>query len=213
MTDGTGVGVEGRILRLERECRLLRGLLTAGALVLAGMVSMGQAAQPPKVVQAEGFQVIDSQGRVLATLGSDERLRCALKLHAESGEPQVVLGARPDGGAVLAFIENGKDPTCLLATTPGSMSGLNLGGPGKASTVGLNVSGDMAGISFHMGEVGASMGVLKGNAEVFIGKGSRHPSAAITRYAAGDVCLKLWDKEGKLLHCIPEGAHPESNPK
>lgn len=205
--------VDERLRRLERKCRWLQSLVAAGTVVMLGMVAMGLAAPPPKVVQAETFQVTDSKGQVIATLGADERMRCALKLLAKSGEPQVILGADSEGGARLVFIDGGTDPSCIFASTPGTGSGLTLGGPGKPNTVFLNVTDAHAGISIRGGGVGASLGVMNGNAELFIGKGPDHPSAAITRYAAGDVCLKLWDKLGKLLHCVPEGAHPESNPK
>jgi hypothetical protein len=203
-----------RLARLERECRLLRGAVSLGALGLLAVVTMGQTAPVPKVVQAETFQVVSPDGKVLGSLGVDDRMRSALKLYADNGKPQVILGADADGGGLLGFVDKGEKLRVALNSDPERGAAFILRGDGERREVALTSSTDASGLNVGDGQATLSLGVKDGNGEFCIGSGAPDKlSASITRFKGGDVCLKLWDKDGKLFHCVPEGAHPEANPK
>jgi hypothetical protein len=217
MGDPTGAGVELRVLRLERECRRLRCALAIGAVVVLGAAAMGQGAPAPKVLQAQSFELVGLDGKVLASLGPDERMRCALKLYATGGEPQVALGASVDGGGVLAIMQDESEPACVLSAVPGKVSVLTLFAKGREHAATIIAHDKGGGVSCRSAGVDASLGILRGNAEICVGKvlesGATRPSASLTRFASGDTTLKIWDKDGTLFHDIPPGSHPEANPK
>ena len=214
MTEGTVSEMGRRMDRLERECRLLRGLVALGTLGLVAVAAMGQAAPPPKVVQAETFQVVDAKGTVLASLGVDDRMRSALKLYAENGKAQVALGANTDGGGSLGFIDKGEQLRVMLGSHPGHGAAFVMREGEEHHGVGITMDSAGAGLNVGDGKVTLSLGATGGNGEFCIKDGTpKRMSASITRFSGGDVCLKLWDKDGKLFHCVPEGSHPESNPK
>ena len=117
------VSLEARLGRLERENRKLRVGMVAVLAVVVGLVCVAAINPMQKIVRAERFEMVDSQGRVQATLGvKREGPGYVLVLHS-SGKVHVNQPVRagrfevPDSeGKVCATLQmrDGRSPALTL---------------------------------------------------------------------------------------------------
>lgn len=116
--DSASPTLETRLLRLERERRLTRGLLLGLALLLGG--SWFQAATQPvqEVVRARRFELLDTEGRPLAALLSDLNGNSKLWLHNAQGERSVSLGSDTDGDGGFWLNNAQGKPSTFLGSDP-----------------------------------------------------------------------------------------------
>ena len=63
MTEATMAGLRERLDHLERQHRTLKRAASCAALVIAGVLLMGQATPAPRVIEAEKFVVRDPDGQ------------------------------------------------------------------------------------------------------------------------------------------------------
>ena len=132
--------IEARLARLEKTAWLQRSVLVALALVLGIVLLSGARAPMPDIVRAEGFEVVDGDGRVLVAIGSDEdgglltvrnrqeTMYVMLTTDADGGlfmirnrnhQPVVSAYADDDGGAVLVKNAVGRDIALVAADSTG----------------------------------------------------------------------------------------------
>lgn len=110
MTDQTLETLTGRIDRLERQNRFLKGVAVAiGALVL----SVGAAAQATKSAPVVGdrFTLVDTMDRARATLenrAGTASSKPVLTFFDEKGQPRLRLGLGPRGAQLEVIDESGK---------------------------------------------------------------------------------------------------------
>ena len=77
----------------------------------------------PRVIDAEGFQVVDKEGKPLAHLGLGASGKTTVMLGYEEGKARAVLSVLPDGSAALAIIgPDGKSAS--LSWDAGGLMGL-----------------------------------------------------------------------------------------
>ena len=99
--------VVARLEKVERQNRRLRGAGIAVAVLAAAGLLMGQAMPTVRIVQAEGFQLKDGQGKVRAGLGMDKE-GPVLFLADENGKPRAELAVGKAGPGLGLYDENGK---------------------------------------------------------------------------------------------------------
>jgi len=127
--------VEGRLKRLEKQSRRLKGGLCAVALTGLSLLAMGQGFPSVRfdTVLARKIQVIGDNGKVavaiasspalgglifvfnpdggyLAAVGATDRGRGTVTTYSPQGRPLVEIGATPDGdGSILNRSSGGKE--------------------------------------------------------------------------------------------------------
>jgi hypothetical protein len=133
-------GIEHRLACLERTGRLQRAGLVVLGLTLGVVLLAGAGSPMPDVIRAEGFEVVDGDGRVLVTIGSDEdgglvtlrnrqeAVYMILTTDRDGGlfvirnrndQPVVSAYADDDGGAMLLKNSLGGDIVLLAADSTG----------------------------------------------------------------------------------------------
>ncbi len=103
------MSVEERLERLERQNKWMRRLGAVGVALVATVILMGQgkASQPAKVVVAEKFVLMDSDGKTWGEWGTDRGL-VRLLLRDQEGHDLVRLSANEEGTiAALVLMDKG----------------------------------------------------------------------------------------------------------
>jgi hypothetical protein len=99
--------VLARLEKVERQNRRLRGAGIAVFVLAAAGLLMGQAMPKARIVEAEGFQLKDGQGKVRAELVVDkDGPRMALR--DENGKTRVGLFVDKEGQVLAMTDENGE---------------------------------------------------------------------------------------------------------
>lgn len=117
--------VDRRLQRLEREARVLRGLVAAAVLLLLGQglldTAPAEAARPRGgirdrlSVEAESFVVRDDAGKIRAKLGMDRAVNApVLYFYDQGGRGRMVLELDGNGRPRLALNAAGAVPSILL---------------------------------------------------------------------------------------------------
>ena len=75
----------------------------------------GQPAQPPAVLRAESFEMVNAQGQVIAQLHRGEDGGGNLRLRTADGTIRVKLGATADGSS-LHLMDNQPEPAVSLGS-------------------------------------------------------------------------------------------------
>lgn len=99
---------EARIERLERNQRVLVGVLLMALLALTLASMPGQGA-PPETVRCSGVEIVNSDGDVLARLGTDDR--GAVGLFVNDGDGRVRVSVTHDDEQSALFIRDDKGDT------------------------------------------------------------------------------------------------------
>jgi len=100
------------------------GVLVGG--VLMSHVPVGQdQATVAKVVRAERFEVVDSEGRLRMTLETADNTPM-LGLRDENNQGRAALAILPDGSPYLVLLSNDEKGTAVLAVTPEGFPALKL---------------------------------------------------------------------------------------
>jgi len=86
-----------RLQKVERQNLRMRAAGACGLVLAVAWMAMGQAAPPPKVVQAEKFELRDGEGKLLAQLGLTEHATPELLLYDTSGGRRITLAVEADG--------------------------------------------------------------------------------------------------------------------
>lgn len=132
--------IEELSARLEKVERANRRMRAVGGLVLvlaAAGAAIGQAAPPPKLIQAERFELLGRRGAVIGTFGNGQA--------GESpDQPHLVLSGKDDGGGALLSVTDGI-PTLQLhgpswTVTAGSL--FDLKNPRHGVVGGVSVHGE-----------------------------------------------------------------------
>jgi len=97
--------LEGRVRKLERTNQLLLTVVGLAGLVLA----LGGAARtsPTETFQCERLEVVDSEGRVRAVVGTDKEGSVGLFVHDPEGKVRVSVTHDPDQSALFIRDEEG----------------------------------------------------------------------------------------------------------
>jgi len=93
----------------------LVGGLVASRLAL-GTAACAQSPAAPLVLRAEQVEVLDTAGKVRATLTAKDDEGPTLRLLDTDGEDRVVLSLRPSAEAVLAFRDKGQKARLSLTS-------------------------------------------------------------------------------------------------
>jgi len=85
-------------------------IVLAVVVVLAAVAAAYAAGQAktdaPKVVRAQRFEVVDGEGKVLATLGVEAEGSPALRLHGKKGKGGIILAVLPNGNPMQALFDD-----------------------------------------------------------------------------------------------------------
>jgi hypothetical protein len=112
--------LSARLEKVERQNRWMRAGGIAALVLVAAGAAMGQAAAPPKVIQAERFEVRDAGGKTRAVLGINPEGVAELALHDKIGEPRIGMDVAPEGPSRAWLGEAGKRGIMLFQTPDGS---------------------------------------------------------------------------------------------
>ena len=116
------LGLVQRITRLEKQNRFLQILLGLGL-----MLALLAAANPPGVIQATAFELLDTQGVVRAELAIREGA-VALYVKDESGRDRLTAGHSADGTGLFLYDEAGTNRIGVAQFAHGG-GGVALHGP------------------------------------------------------------------------------------
>lgn len=112
--------ISERLALVERSMRRYRAALRAATVIalaaLAGRPLLVGAAKAPDVVQAKGFQVVDDNGRVFASL-SNAGDATFLIFYDKTGKPRVTLGNAGEATYLAFYDKTGKTTRVALSTT------------------------------------------------------------------------------------------------
>ena len=112
--------ISERLALVERSMRRYRAALAAVTVIalvaLAGEPSLVGAQKAPAVVQAKGFEVIDDNGRVRASLHSTGDLTSVI-FYDKTGKARATLGNGGDAPFLTFYDETGRTTRVALSTT------------------------------------------------------------------------------------------------
>lgn len=189
-----------RLERVERENRRLKRGAVAIAGVIVAAVLMGQGGSKSRIIEAEGFKLVDAAGVPRGGLVTFPDGSVVLRLSDKDGKAGANLFVEADGSVAFALSnKDGMPGASLNVKADGSVS-LALADKGKA-TAGLQVGADQSTgllLSDKDGNVRVGLGVepKKGEGLVFLTPSGKE-SAALFSTPDGSVGLSLSDKEGR----------------
>ncbi len=97
--------LSARVERVEQANRRLRAGGIAALVLVAAGAAMGQEPPPPKVIQAEKFEVIDGSGKARASLAANGNGSCSLGLLDTEGVARAGLIVERDGSSRLQLAD------------------------------------------------------------------------------------------------------------
>jgi hypothetical protein len=147
-----------RVETLERQNLKLRRINTAILLGIAALLLMGQtkAAKKPEVVKARAFEVVDANGKVVATLdGRDAPGRVELRMLEPDGTSRVVIAAE-EKGTVLRLAQTEERSATVLVGEKNAAFQLLEPSRDASVTLGIGEDGAMFGLN-DRGTLGATI--------------------------------------------------------
>src|SRR6267142_1013042 len=134
---GPNVGLEDRLSRLEQENRRLR--MGGGVLLiaLASLFLIGQASPQKRVVAAEAFVLIGSQGKPRAELALTSDGRPGLRFYGADGRFVSILELDSADRPRLDFLDEGSRKGVSLGYQADGTSRLTLWGRSTKSSISL----------------------------------------------------------------------------
>jgi hypothetical protein len=211
--------LEKRVVRLEREARVLRRVLALAVLGVLWLVTMGQTSRPDAELRVQRLLVCDSAGRTRAELAladdssvglqlrdAAQRPRVSLRVSAagvpkvelrdEQGHALARLAASPLGGVTMALGDSSGKEAARLGVDAGGVPTLDLVRELPEYTTKLRVRVDRSPrIELHNWDA-APAGMTLHDAQ-----GRVRLSLAAT--AAGTPFLRLLDANGGALFAAP----------
>ncbi|HWX24518.1 MAG TPA: hypothetical protein VN083_05720 [Vicinamibacteria bacterium] len=194
------LGLEARVLKLETECRRLRGgagllLLALAALPLMGQAKGGAArGTGNKTVEAQHFVVRDEQGQIRAQMGVNANGGVGLGF---IGQNRLTMGVGLDGAALSVIDSSGKT-RILLAIRPDGTTGLDLfSAAGKPRARMSLHSDDSPAVELNSGDghVRASLVVLPDeSAGLLLTDAAGQVRGALANEPQGNTSLDFMDK-------------------
>jgi hypothetical protein len=143
--------IQARLESLERQNLTMRRIIAAMLLVVAALLLMGQAkpAKKPEVLKAQAFEVVDKNGKTVATLdGRGAPDRVELRIGDAVKGDRIVL-ASADGDAVLYLGNTQGRVAQLVASNKGPAVQLLDPSRDASATLGISANGPLFGLQDH----------------------------------------------------------------
>lgn len=150
-----------RLEALERENRRIKWALAAAFVVAVVVASRGGdlLKRRSKVVEAEGFLLVDRQGQPRARLGFNVEGQPELALFDRKGRDQVALEAQDDNSAALAFYNKEQTRIYLSSSDDGTASLRFIGADPTAQAAMFLWPDSTTGLAMNQGPMGIVMSV------------------------------------------------------
>ena len=97
-----------------------------GAAMRAPVSVAAPAAEAAKVLRAERFELVDSQGKVRVEWGVRQAGTLVLRLYAKDGKTRTVLAVLPDGSPQLTLMDQDGKSRAAMAVGPDGSPELSL---------------------------------------------------------------------------------------
>lgn len=137
--------LSARLAKVERANRFLRVAGATGLVVTLAVAAMGLAMPAPKTVQAERFDLLDSDGKIRVQIGAATGGVPSVALYDAHGKPRAILAIDNSGTPALILTDDATKATAMLAMD--SKGGTTLSVTDGAAAQRLRVNVDAAGLS------------------------------------------------------------------
>ena len=111
---------EQRLMRLERQCRVYRGILVLAGLGLLAFVSLGLdhgEKETQDVVRTRRLEVVNKEGRVVGSMFSGFQNGGALILRNSDGGVAAVLDSNTHAGGTVILFNDWREPAIQMHPT------------------------------------------------------------------------------------------------
>jgi len=178
--------LSARMEKVERANRRMKAAGIAALVLVAAGVAMGQAATPPKVIQAERFEAVDMNGNARGVLESGPGGNAHLALCDGLGKVRFEVSRIADDAPTLVLRDRDENSRAILTLTqPDGDPAMWVYGRGKKLRVGLGAG--------PRGAYGLTVTDQEGKAGVSLGVDME-----------GAAQINLSDKDGKVLFRAPQ---------
>ncbi|MCZ6841964.1 MAG: hypothetical protein O7G32_03940 [SAR324 cluster bacterium] len=109
---------EARLNRLEKQCRLYRNMFLLAGLAALALAGLGAAQGQPPVIKARRFEVVNAEGRRLATLHHTNDGSGGLTLYNQQGRALIQAGMNRQGHGVLEVLNAAGRPVLDVYAEP-----------------------------------------------------------------------------------------------
>ncbi len=125
--------LEARVNRLERNCRWYRNLAVLAGLGALALAAIGAKQQPLPIIQARRFEVVNAEGRVLATLHHTNDGAGGLTIYNQRGHALIQAGINRRGHGVLEVLNAERRPILDVYGEPSGKGVVMVCGADQAS--------------------------------------------------------------------------------
>lgn len=196
MSEANMESLARRLERVERENRRLRRGAVAVVGVIVAAILMGQGGSKGRIIEAEGFHLMDAAGARRGGLFTSPDGAVGLALYGKDGKALAMLAVEADTSPSLWFTD--KDGNTRVRLGIGSKENnapFNLGAPGGKASVALFAKPDGTASLNLFDKEGKERATLGHTALEMLRTGAVEQTAASS--------LVLFDKEGKVLWKAP----------
>lgn len=150
-----------RIEAMERENRRMKWALAIGFIAMVLVVTRGSGLlkKTGKLIEAEGFVLVDASGHPRGKLGFTMDGRPELSLNDADGGELVALEAQHENSATLSFFNNNQTRLLLSTSDDGAASMRMLGGSGGTQASLFLWPDNTTGLALNQSTMGIVLGV------------------------------------------------------
>ncbi len=112
--------IEQRLMRVERQCRVYRGILVLAGLGLLAFVSLGLdhgEKETQDVVRTRRLEVVNKEGRVVGSMFAGFQNGGALILRNSDGGVAAVLDSNTHAGGTVILFNDWREPAIQMHPT------------------------------------------------------------------------------------------------
>jgi len=210
----TAIDLETRVTELERSLgEARRAAVTArrttvvlgGALLLAATIAAVGPQRVLDVVQATRLEILDQEGRVVASLTSGER-GGQLDLWDDAGRNILRASANRHGADLALWSADGSDVAALYATADGGRLTMHGTDGTTVARLDANRDGGHLRLADDTGAIAATIGIDREGGMVGLGASGGDATVALRGNATGG-SLTLGDESGGSIMAVADAQH------
>ena len=196
---------EERINGLETQVRTLKRIVYGfGCLLVAGIVVGATSLQTvPEVIQAKKFEVVNDEGKVVASIHRNESGSGVVGVCNKDGKAVVVIASNVNGGMVGIIDKDGKSVGTLGANKDGGMFYINNGDGTLLMALGVSRYGGRLSLHNNKGVTGVLLDSDAYGGRIGVLNKEDMPVAGIRVSSQGSGEILTADKKGKQTSATP----------